>query len=60
MFDLAATRMRSHLLARGAEFLVLQLGGGLLVDAGGVVLHLALLAGEIDIGSFSSWHKFGD
>jgi hypothetical protein len=42
--------------ALGAELAVLQLGGGLLVDAGLVVLHLAFLTREIDIGIFSSRH----
>ena len=60
MLDLASAGVRGHLLAGGAEFLVLQLGGGLLVDPSRVVLHFAVLADQINIGAFSSWHKFRD
>ena len=60
VLDLASARMGSHLLALGAEFVVLELGGLLLVDAGGVVLHFALLAAEVNVGALSSWHKFRD
>ena len=57
MFDLASAGMTSHLFARGAEFLMLQLGGGLFVDPSRVVLHFAILADQINIGAFSTWHK---
>ncbi len=49
--------MHSHFLAGGAEFLVLQLGGGLLVDPSRVVLHFAVLADQINVGALSAWHK---
>jgi hypothetical protein len=60
MFNLAPTRVRGHLLARGAKFLMLQFGGFLLVDPSRIVLHFAVFADHIDVGALSSWHKFGD
>jgi hypothetical protein len=57
MFDLTSAGMTSHLFARGAEFLMLQLGGFFLVDPSRVVLHFAILADQINIGALSSRHK---
>ena len=58
MLDLTATGMRSLFFARCTELLVFKFCCGLLVDAGGVVLHFALLADQVHTGALSSWHKF--
>jgi hypothetical protein len=57
MLDLAPAGVHGHLFARGAEFLMLQLGGLLLVDPSRVVLHFAILADQVNVGALSAWHK---
>ena len=56
MLDLTAAGMHSALIASNTIFLVFQFSGDLLVDSGFVVLHLAVLANQINVGIFSSRH----
>jgi hypothetical protein len=57
MFDFTAAGMHGGLVASAAVFFVLQLARDrFFVDASLVVLHLALLAREVDVGILSAWH----
>ena len=58
MLNFAPTGMHRFFSAGGAEFFMLQLSGGFLVNPGGIVLHFAFFADQIYVGALSSWHKF--
>ena len=57
MLDFAPRRMSSAFVATTAILLVFQFGRGLFIDPSLVVLHLAVLTSQINIGVFSSRHN---
>ena len=57
MLDFTAAGVQRGFIASGAKFVVFQFSGNrLFVDAGFVVLHLAFLTGEVNVGILSAWH----
>jgi len=56
VFYLAAAYVQCMFFASAAVFVMFQLIRGFFIDPGCVILHLALLAAQINVGVFSSWH----
>lgn len=57
MLDFTAARVHGRFVTPRAELFMFQFSGNrLFVDAGFVVLHLAFLTGEVNVGILSAWH----
>ena len=57
MFDFTSADVQSGFVALTTIFFVLHLTRNrLFVDASFIVLHLAFLAREVNVGVFSAWH----